>query len=77
MKWICFRSSVRLGEYDLSTDEDCFRGKCIDAPVDVAVEKLIPHEQYAPTQRSQANDIALIRLSRPVKYTSKVEKIIC
>lgn len=67
---MCFRSSVRLGEYDLSTDVDCYNGMCIDKPVDIKVEKLIPHESYAPGSKSQENDIALVRLSRPVKYTS-------
>lgn len=67
-----FSFSVRLGEYDLSTDQDCFMGDCIDPPVNIAVEKLIPHENYAPTSKSQENDIALIRLSKPVKYTSKI-----
>lgn len=65
-----FSSSVRLGEFDLSTEKDCYKGDCTDAPVDIAVEKLIPHEKYVPTSKAQENDIALIRLSRPVKYTS-------
>ncbi|KAJ6637209.1 Serine protease easter [Pseudolycoriella hygida] len=74
LKWIL--TSVRLGEHDLSTERDCFQGECNDAPVDVAVEKLIPHEKYAPTSKSQENDIALIRLVRPVRF-SKYIKPIC
>lgn len=66
-----FRSSVRLGEYDLSTEIDCYNGDCIeDKPVDIKVEKLILHENYTSGSLSNANDIALIRLSRPVTYTS-------
>lgn len=72
-----FRSSVRLGEYDLSTEIDCYNGDCIDdKPVDIKVEKLILHENYTSGSRSNANDIALIRLSRPVTYTSN-EKYSC
>lgn len=70
-----FRSSVRLGEYDTSTEQDCYRDKCTDAPVDVPIEKLIPHEKYVGSSRSQEHDIALIRLSRPVKYTSKLSSL--
>lgn len=72
LKKTYFRSSVRLGEYDISTVEDCFRGKCTDPPVDITIDQTIPHEKYVPTSRNQENDIALIRLSRPVKYTSKL-----
>lgn len=68
--FFAFSSSVRLGEYDLSTDVDCFRGECIPAPVNIPVEQLITHEKFLPTSKSPDNDIALIRLSRPVHYSS-------
>ncbi len=63
------RSSVRLGEWDTSTDEDCDRGDCSDPAVDVAVEEVITHESYNPNSKAQENDIALLRLSRSVAYT--------
>lgn len=67
-----FRSSVRLGEYDLRTERDCYKNECTDPAVDIPIEQLIPHEEYAPTSKAQENDIALIRLSQSVKYTSKL-----
>jgi hypothetical protein len=66
--------AVRLGEWDRSSDVDCdesFVGEriCNDPPVDIPIEKLIPHEQYDPTSLNQHNDIALLRLAQPVTYT--------
>lgn len=71
----CFRVSVRLGEYDTETDRDCvnngFTTECSDPTVNVPVEERIAHENYNPTDTNQFHDIALLRLSRDVKFTSK------
>jgi len=73
-------SSVRLGEYDVESDEDCVTRKfsdpeCADPVVDVPVDELIPHEQYNPNDANQFHDIALIRLARKVKYTDFIKPI--
>lgn len=69
------RASVRLGEWDTNSEEDCDRGDCSDAPVDVAVEEVIPHESYNPNSKAQENDIALLRLSQAVAYTDFIKPI--
>lgn len=72
--------SVRLGEYDLDSDKDCVSngfGKeiCTDTPIDVPVEEQIPHEMYNPYDPNQYHDIALLRLSRDVKFTNYIRPI--
>lgn len=65
--------SVRLGEYNTDTDEDCITimniKQCAPTPVDVAVAESIAHEDYDPYNTNQYNDIALLRLSRTVQFT--------
>jgi len=68
-------ASVRLGEWDTNSDEDCDRGDCSEPPIDVAVEEVIPHESYNPNSKAQENDIALLRLSQPVTYTDFIKPI--
>ncbi|XP_034938681.1 CLIP domain-containing serine protease 2-like [Chelonus insularis] len=72
--------SVRLGEYDTSTDNDCIsdgRGSqvCAPPPIAVGVEEQIAHEDYNPTSRDQKNDIALLRLSQDVSFTDFIKPI--
>ncbi|KAH8275573.1 hypothetical protein KR026_010931, partial [Drosophila bipectinata] len=69
--------SVRLGEHDLSKDEDCLsfddEPVCLDKPLDVPVDKIFVHEGY---ERFRAvNDIALIRLKYPVQFTDWIRPI--
>lgn len=42
--------------------------------MDVPIEEEIAHEDYDPYDNNQYNDIALLRLSKPVKYTCKLKK---
>lgn len=72
--------SVRLGEYNTDTDPDCLQDDensfiCADDPVSVGVEEQIAHENYRPTSRDQRYDIALLRLSRDVTFTSYIKPI--
>lgn len=60
--------SVRLGEHNLLTDRDCEDGECADPVIDIPIAERIIHESYDPNSRAQANDIALVRLARPVSY---------
>uniref|UniRef100_A0A6E8VFP8 Peptidase S1 domain-containing protein n=3 Tax=Anopheles coluzzii TaxID=1518534 RepID=A0A6E8VFP8_ANOCL len=71
--WTVYR--IRLGEWDLSTSEDCDHSRCNDAPIDVAVDKITVHEDYKSPSRNHRNDIALIRLDRQMHYTETVAPI--
>lgn len=71
---------VRLGEWDTSTDVDCevdINGNkdCADPHIDVDIEKIIPHEKYVASSKSQPYDIALIRLARSIPYTDFIRPI--
>ena len=73
-----YRASVRLGEHNLKTDpdckseqgEDCRNTECIcnETPQDFKIEEVIAHSDYAKPVAFR-NDIALIRLDRPVNKT--------
>lgn len=67
--------SIRLGEYDITTDRDCYKGFCIDPVVDIPIAEIIPHERYLPDSMNQYNDIALIRLSQSVKFGNFIRPI--
>ncbi|CAD7084979.1 unnamed protein product [Hermetia illucens] len=68
-------TSVRLGEWDTTTERDCDVDDCNDPPVDVPIEEYIPHENYQPIPKNQYDDIALLRLSRSVPYTDWVKPV--
>lgn len=70
---------VRLGEYDVKTDQDC-EGEgpykiCADLHQDFSVEKIIVHEDYNATKVSSWNDIALIRLAQDVVYSEYIHPV--
>lgn len=61
------RTSVRLGELDERTDPDCYHSECADPVQDFHPSVVIVHKDYdRPKFR---NDLALIRLDRPVNIT--------
>lgn len=67
---------VRLGEYDLSSaGPDCENDDCADPHIDVAIDKLIVHEDHNNEPRSQWDDIALIRLDRDVTFSEYIRPI--
>ncbi|XP_018332507.1 CLIP domain-containing serine protease 2 [Agrilus planipennis] len=73
-------SSVRLGEYNTETEEDCVTSGngykwCSDKPIDIPVEERIAHEKYQPRDPNQYNDIALLRLSRAVNFTDYIKPV--
>ncbi|XP_061393361.1 serine protease grass-like [Musca vetustissima] len=71
--------SVRLGEHNLKTERDCENRKssrkwnCAPPHEDVKIENVILHPNYKlhPIQ----NDIALIRLQRPVEFNTHIKPI--
>jgi len=73
--------SVRLGEYNTDTDQDCIPIKnsnkmlCAPPAVNVAVEDKIAHESYDPFDQNQYHDIALLRLSKDVRYSDYIKPI--
>lgn len=74
--FIVIRVSVRLGEYNTDTDVDCLENptgkECADPAVDVPVDERIAHEEYDPQDLNQYNDIALLRLTRDVRFTGLI-----
>lgn len=77
------RRSVRLGEYNIETEEDCMPSKtptgqilkCADPIVEVGVEKIIIHPRYNDKSRDKRHDIALLRLDTYVKYSKYIRPI--
>lgn len=72
-------AEVRLGEWDTSTDQDC-EGvgedtDCSPDPMDVVIERKIPHPDYNPLAVEQYNDIALLRMAQRISYTDFVKPI--
>uniref|UniRef100_C6ZQY3 CLIP domain-containing serine protease n=1 Tax=Ochlerotatus triseriatus TaxID=7162 RepID=C6ZQY3_OCHTR len=66
---------VRVGEWDLNSERDCYDDDCADVPVNMGVEKIIVHENYDPNNKAQYNDIALIQFTRDVHTTSFIDPI--
>lgn len=68
---------ARLGETDLSTPIDCNYAMgekdCADKYQDISVARFIKHKQYSTSQKK--NDIALVKLSKPVKLNDNVRPI--
>ncbi|CAD6992971.1 unnamed protein product [Ceratitis capitata] len=72
--------SIRLGEWDISTDPDCFpsadgKGRCVDPYVEVKIERIIIHEKYIPHSQSEFYDIALLRMAESVNYSDTIRPI--
>ncbi|XP_022226928.2 serine protease grass-like [Drosophila obscura] len=69
--------AVRLGEHNLSTEEDCVmvrsQTRCQPAPQDIGIEKIILHEGFP--ENVTHNDIALIKLNRDVEYSPQINSI--
>uniref|UniRef100_A0A2C9GV93 CLIP domain-containing serine protease n=1 Tax=Anopheles dirus TaxID=7168 RepID=A0A2C9GV93_9DIPT len=67
---------VRLGEWDISTENDCLDDVCAqNPPIDLDIEKIITHRSYDTRDQSKNNDIALLRLNRTVDISDTVRPI--
>ena len=65
------RVSVRLGEWNTETEEDCTApNNCTDPPVNIDIEEIIPHQLYDEAVMNRPNDIGLVRLRKAVQFTS-------
>lgn len=70
--------SVRLGDWDTSTDIDCNDDKiCAPPPQDIPIVEMIPHDWFLPNSNSatESDNIALLRLERPATFTNYVRPI--
>lgn len=69
-----------MGEYDKRTAIDCHRygreADCNIEPVVIAIEEIITHPEYQPSQGTLKNDIAIIRLAEEAKFSGKIIIII-
>ena len=73
-------STVRLGEWDTATAQDCddsFTNEkiCLPPAIGIPIEEQIPHPNYDPFGANQHNDIALLRLAQDVQYTDYIKPI--
>lgn len=68
-------TSVRLGEWDTASNPDCDDGECYDVVQDIAVEKVIIHENFINSRTEVHNDIALLRLAKPAVNSDTVTPI--
>ncbi|KAF2898239.1 hypothetical protein ILUMI_07941 [Ignelater luminosus] len=71
-----YLNKVRLGEWKISTVEDCdeeFPSNCADPVIDLNIEEKIVHPQYKLGEGK--NDIALLRLERNIEYTNSIRPI--
>ncbi|KAF2896090.1 hypothetical protein ILUMI_10088 [Ignelater luminosus] len=71
-------SKVRLGEWNIKTDPDCFEHdpndvECADKVQIFDVEKEISHEYYI--RRDSSNDIGLLKLNRVVTYSNYIRPV--
>lgn len=71
-------TSVKLGEWDKSTDIDCDKSSgswiCNNAPVIVPIEKASTYENHKDLDEYN-NNIGLIRLKHEVEYTDFIKPI--
>ncbi|XP_039231184.1 spaetzle-processing enzyme isoform X2 [Drosophila yakuba] len=65
---------VRLGEHDTNTNPDCNGEQCAAPFVEIDLEFFNVHNAYSNNPELK-NDIALIRLKVPVRYTREVQPI--
>lgn len=67
------RTSVRLGEYDTSSDPDCSTsGFCAPTVINHLISHVVIHPDYKHGQYH--HDIALIILKTPLNYTGEQDK---
>lgn len=69
------RTSVRLGEYDTSSDPDCSTsGFCAPTVINHMISHVVIHPDYKHGQYH--HDIALVILKTPLNYTGKNDMVV-
>ncbi|XP_071648979.1 CLIP domain-containing serine protease B4-like [Temnothorax longispinosus] len=64
---------ICLGEHNTLTDPDCEQGYCAEPVQDFLPESVIVHKDY--NNPMYKNDIAIVRLNKPVVYNEHVRPI--
>lgn len=64
---------VRLGEWDIASENDCVEDQCSDSPRDYDVDTFLQHEDY--TSGPTHNDIALVKLATRVQFTEFISPV--
>lgn len=64
---------VRLGEWDIVSENDCVEDQCSDKPMDYDVDTFVQHEDY--TSGPTHNDVALVKLASRVKFTEYISPV--
>ncbi|KAH8254466.1 hypothetical protein KR032_010215 [Drosophila birchii] len=65
--------TVRLGEYDTATYQDCSGSDCIPAYEEFAIDRAIRNKDYSRNNRF--HDIGLLRLKQSVVYKAHIKPI--
>lgn len=73
IQFFLYSVTVRLGEYNIDKNPDCYNGICADPVQDIDVARIYKHENYDDNTRK--DDIALIKLSESAKFTHWVSPI--
>lgn len=74
-------TTVRLGEWDLNKEIDCYpgevstEGECAPKPQDIKVAKTIVHKDYNKRASNARNDIALLLLKTKAVFHNFVQPI--
>ncbi|KAF9796702.1 hypothetical protein SFRURICE_008112 [Spodoptera frugiperda] len=68
-------TQVRLGEWNTTSDVDCFHDDCSGPVQDIPVEEIIAQENYDPQDSQQHHDIAMLRLAYNAQYNDFVKPI--
>lgn len=69
------RKGVKLGEWDTNSPIDYEEDLIADPPVDIDIAEIIVHNGYRNDSVHRQDDIALIRLVRPVNFTYFIKPI--
>jgi hypothetical protein len=68
--------SVRIGEWKISTDQDCDEyGSCAPAVIDNKIISKVVHTNYNRESVDQHYDIALLRLEKTVEFNDYVKPL--
>ncbi|KDR03822.1 hypothetical protein L798_04465, partial [Zootermopsis nevadensis] len=72
--------SLRLGGYNLSSEEDCFpdnsNDPCLGPPRDYVPSELVVHSGFNPNDKTKfRNDVALIRLQTKVELSEYISPV--
>ncbi|XP_058056100.1 uncharacterized protein LOC131207501 [Anopheles bellator] len=67
--------TVRIGEHDTTSEQDCNEEFCADPVQDFGIEKVITHPLYEKYGKTQHHDIGLVRLDRDVTMNNFVSPV--